>query len=234
MEPNYDYSIDQGCVLAWEHPVPDHSPEPVGVGKQENGFYATIIIDGKEYDYSFNCLLHEIFPGQLKKRSHKGRCLYSSPSFAKAATCFLRALDQPVDEAEFTSILEAKSRRLSEEPKMMENLIRRHGTRFVWPGRNNAAHPLADYVWLHFSRFNEDPHLVLVRHGLDYYIGGFKGGAGFSTETGELSPKVPNNMTWRSMLSLDRYCRIWDADGPSIAHGRRIEKVGPGTKAKIC
>jgi hypothetical protein len=223
-------------VLEWECPTPDRSPEILPTANEITGYYATITVDGKEHDYSFNRVTADILPGQLHLRSSKGRCLFDSQGHAKLAVCFLRALDRGIKNRDGLSPAEAKFLRLSEEPTMMKRLINKHGTPCTLPGRGVTRCVFLSFTGFHLPGTGDseatgvhtnDPHVAFARQGSDYYIGGFKGGRGLATTTGELSPTAENNMVWRNMSAFDRYCRISDASSPVIGHGRRAKQRAP-------
>jgi hypothetical protein len=125
---------------------------------------------------------------------------------------------------------------------MMKRLINKHGRRCTLSGRGDVDSDLhAHCVFLSFTGFHlpgtgdskatgvhtNDPHIAFARQGSDYYIGGFKGGRGLATTTGELSSTAETNMVWRNMSAFDRYCRISDASSPVIGHGTRVKQRPP-------
>jgi hypothetical protein len=230
--------VNKDNVLEWDSPPVDKCGDaPACANAQEPacGYYATICIDGMEFDYSRCSLLDDMLPQQLDLRSSKGRRLYESQSMAKTAAQFLHTFNHHTPDTSITSLLQSKFLRMTEEPLLMRDLINQHGSWTPWPKSiESGKEGVAEYVFVtfggNFARPGsvephrvplDDPHIGLLRHGSRYYICGFRGGRGLAFENGETISEQ-GNIVWRNMAALHHHCQVWNVDQPSVGHGTRV------------
>lgn len=59
-------------------------------------YYATVVVDGVEIDYSWSSILEGLVPSQISERDPNGRILFERPYYAKFFAALNAALDSPL------------------------------------------------------------------------------------------------------------------------------------------